>query len=53
MKEEGLFEEAKAQAIAEAIESRSWQVTGPLVGNKGKAAPGSPDSENPYEDLFP
>jgi hypothetical protein len=52
MQEEGLFEEAQAQTIAEAIQS-SRQVTGPLVGSKGKAAPGSPDRENPYDDVLP
>ena len=31
---------------------RSRPVTGPLVGKKGKSAPGSPDRENPYDVLF-
>jgi hypothetical protein len=31
---------------------RSRNVTGPLVGKKGKPAPGSPDRENPYDVLF-
>jgi hypothetical protein len=31
---------------------RSKPVTGPLVGKKGKPAPGSPDRENPYDVLF-
>ena len=40
-----------------AIESKfrqrpSRQVTGPLVGKKGKPAAGSPDRENPYDILF-
>jgi hypothetical protein len=30
----------------------SRRVTGPLVGKKGKPAPGSPDRENPYDILF-
>jgi hypothetical protein len=30
----------------------SRRVTGPLVGKKGKPAPGSPDRENPYDVLF-
>jgi len=43
--------------ITEAIESElrprpSRPVTGPLVGNKGKPAAGSPDRENPYDVLF-
>jgi len=43
--------------ITEAIESkyrqrRSRPVTGPLVGKKGKAAAGSPDTENPYDSVF-
>jgi hypothetical protein len=43
--------------IAGAIESEfrsrpSRPVTGPLVGKKGKPAPGSPDRENPYDVLF-
>jgi hypothetical protein len=43
--------------ITEAIESKfrprpSRPVTGPLVGKQGKAAPGSPDRENPYDVLF-
>ncbi len=43
--------------ITGAIESKlrprpSRYVTGPLVGKKGKPAPGSPDRENPYDVLF-
>jgi hypothetical protein len=43
--------------INSAIESKlrtrpSRPVTGPLVGKKGKIAPGSPDRENPYDVLF-
>ena len=43
--------------ITSAIESKlrpraSRPVTGPLVGKKGKTAPGSPDRENPYDILF-
>lgn len=43
--------------ITSAVESelrpgRSERVTGPLVGRKGKPAPGSPDRENPYDILF-
>ena len=43
--------------ITDAIDSkfrprRSRLVTGPLVGRKGKPAPGSPDRENPYDVLF-
>jgi hypothetical protein len=43
--------------ITGAIESEfrprpSRPVTGPLVGKKGKPAPGSPDRENPYNVLF-
>jgi hypothetical protein len=43
--------------ITEAIEARyqrnpSRRVTGPLVGKKGKTAPGSPDTENPYDSVF-
>jgi len=40
-------------AIESGFRSRpSRPVTGPLVGKKGKAAPGSPDRENPYDVLF-
>jgi hypothetical protein len=43
--------------ITDAIESklgpkRSRRVTRPLVGKKGRPAPGSPDRENPYDVLF-
>ena len=43
--------------ITDAINSRfrpmkSKPVTGPLVGKKGRPAPGSPDTENPYDILF-
>jgi hypothetical protein len=43
--------------ITDAVESRlgpkrSRPVTGPLVGKKGRSAPGSPDRENPYDVLF-
>jgi hypothetical protein len=43
--------------ITGAIESKlrpraSRPVTGPLVGRKGKPAPGTPDRENPYDVLF-
>jgi len=31
---------------------RSRQVTGPLVGKRGRPAAGSPDRENPYDVLF-
>jgi hypothetical protein len=30
----------------------SRRVTAPLVGKKGRLAPGSPDTENPYDVLF-
>jgi len=30
----------------------SRRVTGPLVGEKGEPAAGSPDRENPYDVLF-
>jgi hypothetical protein len=40
-------------AIETKLQRRSGrQVTGPLVGKKGKPARGSPDRENPYEVLF-
>jgi hypothetical protein len=43
--------------ITDAINSRfrpmkSKPVMGPLVGKKGRPAPGSPDTENPYDILF-
>jgi plasmid stability protein len=43
--------------ITGAVESQfhaqpSRRVTAPLVGKKGKPAPGSPDRENPYDVLF-
>jgi hypothetical protein len=43
--------------ITSAIEAtlkpkHSRSVCGPLVGKKGKPAPGSPDRENPYDILF-
>jgi hypothetical protein len=43
--------------ITGAIESelrtrRSRPVTAPIVGKRGKPAPGSPDRENPYDVLF-
>ena len=43
--------------ITDAVESKlapvkSRRVTGPLVGKKGRLAPGSPDRENPYDVLF-
>jgi hypothetical protein len=43
--------------VTSAIETKyrlrpSRNVTGPLVGKKGKPGPGSPDRENPYDVLF-